>query len=563
MKTKTGTLCFTIACAISLMLALASCGGTSESTAPAAEDESTTPAVDPEDTALSFAGAVGEKYEVMLDGAPLGITKYLVTYVADPIQMADEDSTGQSTLDAFSRQTMNIYVSDISADDPDAAIILLVDNSGWMNSPVRDILAAGGELVSDSDNNPIGAALGEGYVVAFAGTRSRGLTAADGKYPGHAPAAVVDAKAAIRYLKLNDEEMPGSADKIVITGTSGGGALSVAVAASGNSPDYYPYLQEIGAAGIDADGSSTLTDDVFATIAYCPITDLDHADIAYEWQYAATRLVDTSGGSRTPIPDEMKTLSAELAAEYPSYLASLGLELEDGTSLTAETMPGAIEALVTAGVEKAMANGETVPDLGEGWTRGSDTVTNEWLDIDAATNSVVSIDYGKYLEFVDIFTQLKKVPAFDNFGTPFQGGMNESNLSGSEAEEYSHWLEWSWDNDSIAGNDVGLDDTSMDFDQFANTDAGEAVAEQMKMINPMPYLTSDTEGDSAPYWYVRNGMRDRDTSFAVQVALFYAIQNDLTVKDANCAFVYMQGHAGNYDVQEAYAWLARALEGAE
>jgi hypothetical protein len=80
----------------------------------------------------------------------------------------------------------------------------------------------------------------------------------------------------------------------------------------------------------------------------------------------------------------------------------------------------------------------------------------------------------------------------------------------------------------------------------------------MKMINPMPYLISD-EGDSAPYWYVRHGIRDRDTSFAVEVALFYAIQNDPTVKDANYALAYMQPHGGNYDVQEAYGWLAEVL----
>ncbi len=537
---------------MALVLTLAGCGGASVST---------TLAMDPEDQALSFADAVGEKYEVTLDGAPLGITKYLVTYVADPIQMADEtvgqNGATQTGLDIYSRQKMYVYVPDTSADDPGAAIILQVDNAGWMNSPVRDVLPAGGEYASDTDKDAIGAALKAGYIIARAGTRSRGITAADGTYPGHAPAAVVDAKAAIRYLRLNDEEMPGSAEKIVITGTSGGGALSVAVAASGNSPDYYSYLQEIGAAGIDASGSSTLTDDVLATIAYCPITDLDHADLAYEWQYGATRLLD---GDTT---DEMKAVSAELAAEYPAYLAGLGLKLEDGTPLDAETMPDAIEALVRAGVEKAMADGETVTDLGEEWALGNKSVTNGWLDVDNDANSVVSIDYGKYLEFVVAVSPLKKIPAFDNFGTSLQGGMNESNLSGDETEEYSHWLEWSWENDVISGNNVGLDDTSMDYDQFMGTDAGKAVAAQMQMLNPMPYLISDTEGDSAPYWYVRHGMRDRDTSFAVEVALFYAIQNDATVKDANCALAYMQPHSGDYDVQEAYAWLAAVLAAGE
>jgi hypothetical protein len=498
-----------------------------------------------------------ETVNITLDGDPMVVTKYLVTYVANPVEMADAE-------DVYAWEKMYIYVPETSADDQDTAIILQVRNGGWMNSPVSDIMQEGAAFVSDSDTDATGAALGAGYIIVSAGTRSRGLVAADGTYPGHAPAVVVDAKAAIRYLKLNDAIMPGSADRIVITGTSGGGGLSTAVAASGNSPDYYPYLEEIGAAGIEAHGNkSTLTDDVFATIAYCPITDLDHADSAYEWQYSFTRLVDEE---YTDGPFSAR-VSIELAALYPAYLESLGLVLEDGTPLTANTMPGAIVALVKAGVEKAMANGEIVPDLGEDWTfiqRGGSelVVTNDWLDVDNDAGTVESIHYGKYLEFVVKTAKLKTAPAFENYGTPLQYRMNESNLSGDEKTEYNHWLGWSWENDVIPDNGVGLDDTNLTFDTFMTTAAGKAVVHQMKMINPMPYLISD-EGDSAPYWYVRHGIRDRDTSFAVEAALFYAIQNDPTVKDANYALAYMQPHGGNYDVQEAYGWLAEVLAAAE
>ena len=490
---------------------------------------------------------ISETVTITLDGQPLEVTKYLVTYVANPIEMAN-------AADPTAWQKMYIYVPDTAAHDQDTAIILKVSNSGWRNSPVKDIILEGGTFVSDSDKDATGAALKAGYIIINAGTRSRGLTAADGTYPGHAPAVVVDAKAVIRYLKYNDKRMPGSADKIVITGTSGGGGLSAAVAASGNSPDYYPYLKKIGAAGFDKHGKSTLTDDVFATIAYCPITDLNHADIAYEWQYSDTRLLNPSYTDGQYDAD----VSAALAAQYPTYLKGLKLRLEDGTKLTADTMPDAIIALVKVGVEKAMVKGEIVPDLGETWTFGTLVVTNNWLDVDNATDKVVSIDYGKYLEFVTTTAKLKTAPAFENFGTPLQYRMNESDLSGDETTVYSHWLGWSWENDIIADNGVGLDDTGLFFDQFMRTKAGKAVAEQMKMINPMPYLLSP-EGDSAPYWYVRHGIRDRDTSFAVEVALFYAIQNDQTVKDANFALAYMQPHGGNYDVQEAYGWLAGVL----
>ena len=532
------------------------------STAPAG-------AGDPEDEALMFTGEGAEKFSVTLDGKPLEITKYTVTYVANPVKMADElmgRGGMQPVEDVYAWQKMNIYVSEKAAEDQDTAIILNVNNGGWMNSPLGDLFANRDgspitELVSDSDTDKIGAGLAAGYVICDAGTRSRGLVAADGTFPGHAPAVVVDAKAAIRYLKLNDDVLPGSSDKIVITGTSGGGGLSTAVSASGNSPDYYPYLEAIGAAGINAKGKSTLTDDVFATIAYCPITDLDHADLAYEWQYAETRLLGNyTDGELT---DLMQTVSAELAALYSPYLKSLGLKLEDGTALTAETLPGVIEARVKAGVEKAMTAGETVPDLGESWTfaqrDGSEmAVTNDWLDVDNATDTVISIDYDKYLEFVCTTALLKTAPAFENYGTPLQYHMNESNLAGTETQEYSHWLEWSWENDINADNAVGTDDTGLSGAEFFASDAGKAVMHQMKMINPMPYLIS-REGDSAPYWYVRHGIRDRDTSFAVELVLFHAIENDKSIEDANCALAYMQPHGGNYDVQEAYSWLAECL----
>jgi len=499
-----------------------------------------------------------ETVTITLDGEPLNVTKYLVTYVANPIEMASSH-TGPAT-DPTAWHKMYVYVPETAADDQATAIIMNVSNGGWLSSPVRDIMQEGTAFVSDSDTDKTGAALAAGYIIVNAGTRSRGLIAADGTYPGHAPAVVVDAKAAIRYLKYNDEIMPGSADKIVITGTSGGGGLSTAVAASGNSPDYYPYLAEIGAAGIEAHGNkSTLTDDVFATIAYCPITDLDHADMAYEWQYSFTRLVDDD---YTDGPFDAR-VSIELAAQYPAYLESLELVLDDGTPLNANTMPRAIEALVKAGTEKAMASGETVPDLGEDWEfiqrDGSIlVVTNDWLDVDNDAGTVESIHYGKYLEFVVKTAKLKTAPAFENYGTPLQYRMNESNLSGDEKTEYSHWIGWSWENDIIPDNGVGLDDTNLTFDKFMKTAAGKAVVQQMKMINPMPYLINE-EGDSAPYWYVRHGIRDRDTSFAVEAALFYAIQNDSTVQDANYALAYMQPHGGNYDVQEAYGWLAEVL----
>ena len=75
-------------------------------------------------------------------------------------------------------------------------------------------------------------ALSKGYVVASPGARGR--TEPTGK----APAAIVDLKAAVRYLKANDKVMPGDAEKIISNGTSAGGAMSALLGATADQKDY-------------------------------------------------------------------------------------------------------------------------------------------------------------------------------------------------------------------------------------------------------------------------------------------------------------------------------------
>lgn len=120
--------------------------------------------------------------------------------------------------------------------------------------------------------NAVFRALQHGYVVAAPAIRGRSQAG------GQAPACIVDYKAAVRWLHCFARDLPGDETKIITNGTSAGGAISALMGAAGNHPDYEPYLREIGAA--DA------SDAIFAASCYCPITNLDHADMAYEWQFA-------------------------------------------------------------------------------------------------------------------------------------------------------------------------------------------------------------------------------------------------------------------------------------
>jgi hypothetical protein len=145
---------------------------------------------------------------------------------------------------------------------------------------------------------------------------------------------------------------------------------------------------------------------------------------------------------------------------------------------------------------------------------------------------------------------------------PFIPPYSESTLGGTSSQVYSNFAEWTWNNNAIPGDDVGWDDVGLPWGGFIQTDAGKAVLQQMKMINPMPYLLSNTEGDSAPYWYFRHGMLDRDTSFAVEAALYYAVLNAYDVSNTNFEFAWLKPHSGDYDVPEAYEWVAEAVANA-
>ena len=146
-------------------------------------------------------------------------------------------------------------------------------------------------------------------------------------YSGGAPWGVTDLKAAIRYYRLNRSLLPGDADNLYTFGMSGGGAQSALAGATGDSSLYTPYLEAIGAAMTDAAGNP-LSDAVTGAMCWCPITGLDEADAAYEWnmgQFATgDSRAETSFGS---------ALSKDLAASYAQYINSLGL-MDGNTALT-------------------------------------------------------------------------------------------------------------------------------------------------------------------------------------------------------------------------------------
>lgn len=167
-----------------------------------------------------------------------------------------------------------------------------------------------------------------GYIYVCAGLRGRDSTCSD--YSGAAPWGVTDLKAAVRYYRFNSSKLPGDTDSIFTFGHSGGGAQSAVTGASGDSSLYYDYLTTIGAAMYDKD-KNYISDAICGAMCWCPITSLDQADEAYEWNMGQF----SSSGTRAD-SEWTSLLSDDLAKEYASYINDLKLKDSDGSTLSLE-----------------------------------------------------------------------------------------------------------------------------------------------------------------------------------------------------------------------------------
>lgn len=148
---------------------------------------------------------------------------------------------------------------------------------------------------------------------------------------GSAPWGVTDLKAAVRTLRYNAGVLPGNMDRIFSFGHSGGGAQSSLLGATGDADDYTPYLEKIGAALKDASGNA-LSDAIFGSMCWCPITCLDYASEAYEWNMGQFSTSDTrADGTFT------KSLSNDMVNAWAEYINKLGLVDDTGTKLTLQS----------------------------------------------------------------------------------------------------------------------------------------------------------------------------------------------------------------------------------
>lgn len=205
---------------------------------------------------FSLSKSTPVEFKANVDGKNIKMWRYETTY------LKPNTSAGQY----WANHTIRVMVPETA--NANSPILFLTNNSGWSSG--GHLAAAGlGTAASGAtvNINPsgtneagvVGTGLLNGYVIVTAQTVARnddlGIISQGIRMPG----VIGSIKAAILFLRYNKSKgtLPaGNPERIVIHGHSGGGGLVAAIGASGNAPDFYPYLHALGAVGISFDNAA-------------------------------------------------------------------------------------------------------------------------------------------------------------------------------------------------------------------------------------------------------------------------------------------------------------------
>ena len=444
-----------------------------------------------------------------------------IPYVANPIDIdqqymniyVPEEYFNNGTVNGYNTQTAPIFM-------PNAV-------GGYMPSQAMT------PKVENGKPNSVLYALSRGYVVASPATRGRTNKASDGNFIGKAPAVIVDLQAATAYLHANDSTMPGNANRIITNGTSAGGAVSLLQGATGNNSDFQPYLQALGAA--------TAATNVYAVSAYAPITNLDAADMAYEWSYKGITSFNkvtmgqgelpqaNVGGNTAPPQRTMQrvNLNADdvaysnlLSEHFPEYVNNLQLHDSMGRVLKLDkngngTFKNYVKAFIIDAANKAQA-------------KGTDLSKHTYFVRDNKTGAIKDINWEAYNQFV---SRSKAPGAFDSRSND----SGENSLFGTSATDNNHFTITAALHDTTPNQDVYVENAKI-----------------VTMMNPMNYLGSPA-ATNARYYRIRYGTADSNTSVAIPLIVGTRAQN--LGYNVDMATPFDVDHSGDYDLDELFNWM--------
>lgn len=449
-----------------------------------------------------------------------------------------------------------------------------------VNTPGYSAIKAPTDYVTDSASYT-----SAGFIYVAAGCRGR---------DAGAPAGVTDLKAAIRYIRYNDGVIPGDVDRVFSFGMSGGGAQSALLGATGDSEDYEPYLTAIGAV-------SGVSDAVTGSMCWCPITELDYADEAYEWNL---------GSTRTDLTEQEQTLSNGMAEAFAQYINDLGLKDSSGNALTLteseegiyqsgtyyEYLKGVVETSLNNFLEDTTfpytvetkkgprgggrdqggqkpdepheqgdkaPNGDAAPDAGNG---APDFYTMDGVDRNLSTGGVtLSGTYETAQDYIDALNAdgtwvnydsaantatITSIADFTNACKRASKGIGAFDaLDESQAENTL----FGYGDGTTSHFDATLAELLKDDATYGATFAeamektdseGKTVTERGNMYNPLYYLSGYYDGYQkstvADHWRIRTGIAQSDTSLTTEVNLALALKN--YGADVDFATIWGEGH---------------------
>lgn len=449
-----------------------------------------------------------EIQEIKVDEKSFKVRAYEnIVYVKNPVDTQYQMINIYIPIEYFEGKTINGFSAET------APIFFPNKVGGYMPAEPAQIFQnsmrnRGGENRPQQEKSVV-TALSKGFVVASAGARGR--TSATGK----APAVIVDLKAAIKYLKFNDKIMVGDAEKIISNGTSAGGAMSALLGASSDSPLYEKYFQEMGVA--------KASDAIFAVSSYCPITNLENADMAYEWQFNKIpnyKKIDISmldynvqrKEVKSKLTENQHKASNELAKLFPNYLNSLKLKNKNGKLLTLNKKGN--------GNFKELIKNHIISSAKKAQNQGIDMGQYDFLIIE--NQQIKNLDWDKYMAYM---WRQKLPPAFD--GLDLSSGENQ--LFGDAKTDKKHFTKYSFKKSSVNG-------------QIADSQI-------INLMNPMNFIGNK---NAPKHWRIRHGSNDKDTSLAIAMILALSLENQGFEMDL--AYPWDKPHSGDYDLEELFQW---------
>jgi len=464
-------------------------------------------------------------------------------------------------------QSMNIFVpaeylrddgsintcAEVNGFTPATAPVIFRNNcSGWMSSdPDMD---RGAFIVKDC--------AGSGCVYVSCGARSRDL----GRL-GKAPAPVVDLKAGIRFLRRNASVLPGCMDRIVSIGGSGAGQMSSVLGASGNCPDYYPWLFAIGAAGVSQTENgayeSSIRDDIAACMCFYPITDIENADLAYAWTRfdSGETMAKLGGGGLqgTVLFSEFKlAYQNDLAQRYGEYVNDLRLSSLEGERLSFPAVGGKAELRRGSYYEKILDNlshalkawlsqqedphALLLERYGVAGREGKSLP--DWLE--KGSDGYRITDLAGFLKGTGL-ARNKDIPSFDTFWNTA-----ENNAFGGERDAAVHY---SRSNAAVLRENaeryrIMAGYEACDVDSCMTQPENELIQTQTRLMNSTHMLLDNARkekrSDVAPFWRIRSGTADEHTGFSVGYNLALAAAENEGVR-VDYSLVWDMRHGGEVE----------------